>query len=45
MASGKLADEMIGKKLEKRELSEEYLKEGRNIEAFLTEILKRKKPQ
>jgi len=41
----KLAGDTIGKKLEMRKLFEQYLKEGGNIEAFLTEIFKRKKTQ
>jgi hypothetical protein len=39
----KLAGDTLGKKLEMRRLFEDYLKEGGNIEAFLTEIFKRKK--
>jgi hypothetical protein len=38
----KLAGDTIGRKLEMRKLFEDYLKEGGNIEAFLTEIFKRK---
>ena len=42
----KLAGEGIGKKLDMKKLFNEYMKEGGgNIEAFLTEIFKRKKTQ